>query len=93
MQEICENFLSECLSALFQLLLSMLLIIQLFNLLKIFLDLLGLSETGLLIIIIYFDTDVQNFIVIDYRRPQGLHADLKVLGVQFQYHLHFVRGP
>jgi hypothetical protein len=92
MQEICENFLSECLSALFQLLLSMLLIIQLFNLLKVFLDLLGLSETGLLIII-YFDTDVQNFIVFDYRRPQGLHADLKVLGVQFQYHLHFVRGP
>jgi hypothetical protein len=56
------------------------------------LDLLGLSESGLLIIV-YFDADVQNFVVIDYGWPQGLHADLKVLGVKIQHHLHFVRGP
>ena len=90
MQEICENFLGECLRALFQLLLSVLLIIQLSNLLKIFLDLFGLGKTGLLIII-YLNTDVQNFIVFNYWRPRGLQTDLKVLGVQFQHHLHFVR--
>ena len=69
--------------------LSMLVVIQLLNLLKILLDLLGLSESGLLIIV-YFDADVQNFVVIDYGWPQGLH---EVLGVQVQHHLHFVRGP
>jgi hypothetical protein len=82
-QEIGKNLLCECLSALFQLLLV---VIQLFNLLKILLNLLGLSESGL----VYFDADVQNFVVIDYGWPRGLY---EVLGVQVQHHLHFIRGP